>query len=101
MLKKYADGKVVQGVAEFDQLDRTEKTVEVNVAEVNKRLGTEITIEEVEDILTKVTFLLLNEMEKILQFLFQLVAVILLFLKICWKKLLVFMDMITYHLHYL
>lgn len=56
LLIKYADGKVVQGVAEFDQLDRTEKTVEVNVAEVNKRLGTEITIEEVEDILRKLRF---------------------------------------------
>ena len=56
LLVKYADGKVVQGVAEFDQLDRSEKTVEVNLSEVNKRLGTDISSEEVEDILRKLRF---------------------------------------------
>lgn len=56
LLIKYADGKVVQGVAEFDELDRNEKTVEVNVTEVNHRLGTNISIEEIEDILRKLRF---------------------------------------------
>ena len=56
LLIKYADGKVAQGVAEVDVLDRSEKTVAVNVAEVNKRLGTDISIEEMEDIFRKLRF---------------------------------------------
>ncbi len=56
LLEKYADGKVVEGVAEFDQLDRSEKTVMMNVTQVNKRLGTEISLEEMEAILTKLRF---------------------------------------------
>src|SRR5690606_26490069 len=56
LLEKYADGKVVEGVAEFDQLDRSEKTVQMNSKEVNKRLGTEISNEKIEEILTKLRF---------------------------------------------
>ncbi|MEI3606008.1 phenylalanine--tRNA ligase subunit beta [Pseudogracilibacillus sp. SE30717A] len=56
LLEKYADGKVVEGIAEFDQLDRSEKTIQMNSQEVNKRLGTEISNEEIEEILTKLRF---------------------------------------------
>src|SRR5690625_380846 len=53
---QYANGKLVHGVAEFDQLDRSEKTVEMNAMQVNKRLGTAITVEEMEEVLTKLRF---------------------------------------------
>lgn len=56
LLVQYAGGQVVTGVAEFDQLDRTENTVEMNATNVNKRLGTDISIEEMEDILRKLRF---------------------------------------------
>ncbi len=56
LLVKYADGQVVEGIAEFDKLDRTEKTVSMNSAQVNKRLGTAILMEEMESILTRLRF---------------------------------------------
>src|SRR5699024_2049995 len=56
LFEKYADGKVATGVVEFDELDRSEKTIYMNVAEVNKRLGTNMSVTEVEEILTKLRF---------------------------------------------
>ncbi|MFD2133879.1 phenylalanine--tRNA ligase subunit beta [Pseudogracilibacillus auburnensis] len=56
LLVQYAGGKVIEGVAEFDQLDRGEKTVAMNASYVNKRLGTDISIEEMEEILRKLRF---------------------------------------------
>ena len=56
LLVKYAGGKLVADVAEFNQLDMTEKTVAMNVNEVNKRLGTEISVKEMEEILRKLRF---------------------------------------------
>src|SRR5690625_6151349 len=43
LLQKYANAKVYADVAEFDALDKTAHTVEINTPEINKRLGTEIT----------------------------------------------------------
>ena len=56
MLKDYADGEVLEGVVEFDQLDRSSKKVMMNQKEINKRLGTDITTKEIEDILRKLGF---------------------------------------------
>lgn len=56
LLQQYADGNVYAGVAEFDKLDKTERTVEINTPEINKRLGTEMTTEEIGQILTKLRF---------------------------------------------
>lgn len=56
LLVKYADGKVATGLAEFDVLNRTEKEIGMNANEVNRRLGTEITVEEMEYILQKLRF---------------------------------------------
>src|SRR5690625_1955566 len=56
LLQKYANGKVYADIAEFDALDKTEHTVEINTPEINKRLGTEITTKEIGSILTKLQF---------------------------------------------
>ncbi|MGM8213319.1 phenylalanine--tRNA ligase subunit beta [Virgibacillus sp. W0430] len=56
LLQKYANGTVLAGTAEFDALDRNEKTIVMDRTTVNKRLGTNISNEEVEEILTKLRF---------------------------------------------
>ncbi len=90
----------MKGVAEFDELDRSEKTVEVNVTEVNNRLGTNISIEEIEDILRKLRFSFERNGGQYLLFISQHVVAILRFLKICWRKLHEFMDMTIFHIRY-
>ncbi|WP_368652277.1 phenylalanine--tRNA ligase subunit beta [Ornithinibacillus sp. 4-3] len=56
LLQKYANGVVLAEPAVFDQLDRSEKSIEIEKGEVNKRLGTDISSEEIEKILTKLQF---------------------------------------------
>lgn len=56
LLEKYAEGKVLQGVSEYDELDYTEKTVIIDSKHVNDRLGTAITPEEIAHILSRLQF---------------------------------------------
>lgn len=56
LLEKYADGEVLSNSVIVDELDRTEKTVKMKLGEINRRLGTEISPEEVEEILEKLRF---------------------------------------------
>lgn len=56
LLQKYAGGTVLHETAEFDQLNREEEIVVVDTEAVNKRLGTEITTDEVCDVLRKLQF---------------------------------------------
>ncbi|WP_053218968.1 phenylalanine--tRNA ligase subunit beta [Virgibacillus senegalensis] len=56
LLSEYAEGTVLQGPVEFDQLDLSEASVEVSTDKVNERLGTEISTEEIADILRKLHF---------------------------------------------
>lgn len=56
LLQQFAGGKVLAGVVEFDELDRSEKTVKMETNEINEHLGTEITPEEIAAILTKLRF---------------------------------------------
>lgn len=56
LLSKYADCDILEGAVEFDQLDRSSKEVEIELNEINKRLGTEISNEEIKDILRKLRF---------------------------------------------
>src|SRR5699024_10352365 len=42
LFQKYANGKVYAGAAEFDELDKSDKTVKMNTSQINRRLGTEI-----------------------------------------------------------
>lgn len=56
LLQHYAGGKVAEGVAEFDELDRSEKNVSINTKAINNRLGTSMTTEEVEHVLKRLKF---------------------------------------------
>ncbi|WP_407269117.1 phenylalanine--tRNA ligase subunit beta [Radiobacillus sp. PE A8.2] len=56
LLSKYANGKVLDGVVAFDELDKTEKVVEIKTSTINDRLGTEIADQEIADILRKLNF---------------------------------------------
>ncbi|WP_026906390.1 phenylalanine--tRNA ligase subunit beta [Paucisalibacillus globulus] len=56
LLEKYAGGKVLEGVVEFDELDRSEKVVEINTTSINNRLGTDINTEEIAKILERLQF---------------------------------------------
>ncbi|WP_087971854.1 phenylalanine--tRNA ligase subunit beta [Oceanobacillus rekensis] len=56
LMQQFAGGKVAAGAAEFDELDRTENVVEVNLEQINKRLGTEMTAEDVASILKRLKF---------------------------------------------
>lgn len=56
LLAKYADGTVLDNPVEFNALDTKEKEVTINTNEINKRLGTEISNDEIANILTKLRF---------------------------------------------
>ncbi|MDC3415718.1 phenylalanine--tRNA ligase subunit beta [Aquibacillus salsiterrae] len=56
LLSQYANGTVLSGVVEFDQLDKSAATIEIDSTEVNNRLGTEIDNDEIGDILRKLEF---------------------------------------------
>ncbi|HLR67152.1 phenylalanine--tRNA ligase subunit beta [Virgibacillus alimentarius] len=56
LLYEYANGKVLANSVEVDSLDCTKKTVEITTNEINKRLGTEISTEEIVSILEKLRF---------------------------------------------
>ncbi|MFD1018977.1 phenylalanine--tRNA ligase subunit beta [Thalassobacillus hwangdonensis] len=56
LLEKYAGGKVLNGIVEFDKLDRTPNKVEIETARINDRLGTEISDDEIANILRRLQF---------------------------------------------
>ncbi|MFG6119032.1 phenylalanine--tRNA ligase subunit beta [Thalassobacillus sp. B23F22_16] len=56
LLEKYANGKVLDGVVEFDQLAREPKKVVITSSHINERLGTSIPDEEIADILRRLQF---------------------------------------------
>ncbi|TRM12902.1 phenylalanine--tRNA ligase subunit beta [Lentibacillus cibarius] len=56
LLEKYAGATVLADPVVYDELDRSEKVVDITEREINKRLGTEITASEIETILNKLQF---------------------------------------------
>lgn len=56
LLEKYADGTVLQGLSKYDVLDYSEKTVVIQTDKVNKRLGSEMSGEEIASILERLQF---------------------------------------------
>lgn len=56
LMQQYANGKVAAGTAEFDQLDRSEKIVEVDTWRINDRLGTDMSADDIALVLTKLKF---------------------------------------------
>ncbi|TGB04108.1 phenylalanine--tRNA ligase subunit beta [Halobacillus salinus] len=63
LLQKYAGGTVLQGVVSFDELDRSEKQVTIETSVINKRLGTEISPEEIGQILRRLQFTFVQDGE--------------------------------------
>ncbi|MEC2159907.1 phenylalanine--tRNA ligase subunit beta [Virgibacillus halodenitrificans] len=63
LLQKYANGKILQNIVEFDELERSEKVITMNTTEINKRLGTKITTDEIIKILNSLRFRFDNEGE--------------------------------------
>lgn len=56
LMEKYANATILSGVAEFDQLDYSEKEVIIHTSQINSRLGTTISNQEIADILRKLNF---------------------------------------------
>ncbi|SEA50771.1 phenylalanyl-tRNA synthetase beta chain [Thalassobacillus cyri] len=56
LLEKYAEGTVLNGVVEFDDLNREPEQVEITTSHINERLGTGISDEEIADILRRLQF---------------------------------------------
>ncbi|WP_174613989.1 phenylalanine--tRNA ligase subunit beta [Virgibacillus ihumii] len=56
LLQQYAGGTVLAEPAIFDELDRSEKVVAINTAEINKRLGTQIDTGDIAAILDRLQF---------------------------------------------
>ncbi len=56
LLVKYADGKLVDDAAEFNHLYVEEIEISLNSVEVNRRLGTEISVSAMADIFRKLRF---------------------------------------------
>jgi phenylalanyl-tRNA synthetase beta chain len=56
LLEKYAGATILSGIVEFDQLDRSEKQVEMDMHEMNRRLGTNLQTDDVKDALKRLKF---------------------------------------------
>ncbi|HLQ71027.1 MAG TPA: phenylalanine--tRNA ligase subunit beta, partial [Bacillota bacterium] len=56
LLREYAGAKVYEGVSEYNSLKKETKTVQMKRNIINKRLGTDITTAEIENILTRLRF---------------------------------------------
>lgn len=65
LLEKYADGKVLQGVAKYDKTEKSPKRVAITVENINNILGTEISEKDILDVFTKLGFKYEVEGEKI------------------------------------
>ena len=62
LLEKYADAKVLSGIVEYDNIDKTPKVVEFKASDVNKMLGINISINDMEKELDRLGFnYVLNE----------------------------------------
>ena len=56
LLEKYADAKIVGGMLSYDNVDKTEKTINITCEKINKVLGIEIPKEEVISIFKSLNF---------------------------------------------
>lgn len=56
LLEKYADGKVVEGIAEYDKTDKVYKKIDITVSKINKVLGTIIDKKDILDVFRKLGF---------------------------------------------
>ncbi len=56
LLEKYADAKIITGVLKFDKTEKEDKEIKINLENINRVLGTNITVEDAEDVYRKLDF---------------------------------------------
>ena len=56
LLEKYADAKVITGLVKVDNLNSSDKTIEIEYDKINKVLGTLVPKEDVKDVFARLTF---------------------------------------------
>ncbi len=56
MLEKYANGKVLSGVLEYNTLSRENKEVYITLEKINRVLGFNLSVSDVEDVFKKLNF---------------------------------------------
>lgn len=56
LLEKYANAKVLDGTVSFDEADKSDKQIEVSVKITNRILGTDIKLNEIEEVFKKLGF---------------------------------------------
>ncbi len=56
LLEKYADGKVLSGMLEYNTQDRNDKTIEITLDKINSVLGYDLSAKEVENVFNKLGF---------------------------------------------
>ena len=57
LLSKYASGKVLSGMLEYNTLDRNDKVIEITLDKINSVLGYNLTTKEVEGVFKKLGFI--------------------------------------------
>ncbi|HOZ54794.1 MAG TPA: phenylalanine--tRNA ligase subunit beta [Clostridia bacterium] len=56
LLEKYADAKIISGIVVYDKTEKSDKKIEIEVDDINRVLGTELTEDEVIDVFKKLKF---------------------------------------------
>ena len=56
LLEKYADGKVLSGMLEYNTLDRNDKVIDITLNKINSVLGYNLSTKDVEDVFKKLGF---------------------------------------------
>ncbi len=56
MLQNYADGDVLDGMLEYNTLDRKEKEIEIKLDKINSVLGFNLTVDDVKEVFKKLKF---------------------------------------------
>ena len=56
LLEKYADGKVISGVAQYDKTEKSPKKIEITTKKINDILGTSIDEKDILDVFRKLGF---------------------------------------------
>lgn len=56
LLEKYANAKILSGTVEFDKTSREDKKIDITLENINRILGSNISLEEVLDIFRRLGF---------------------------------------------
>ena len=56
MLQKYAGGKVLDGILEYNTLDRDDKVIEISLDKINSVLGYNLEVDDVKEVFKKLNF---------------------------------------------